>query len=423
MSIFGTYDWVISLSSSFFYILLIPVVYIFARRVLEFDIPSSIVSTLVIMTNGILAEGAIFGMSEPAAVFFFLTFLFFVRKKQHQYAYYLAGIIAGLAYLNRIESLIWIIIIVGLLFFRKFPKKDLQKLIMSFLVIVLPYWIYNFSKTGNPFFSLQSFIVLVVGTSSFTYYPYAESLYINPIIFIQTHFFEVLIKWIRNAWNFFWSFPQQLGMPLSLVFFIAWVFKKGDKKENFIKAYVIVSFFTLAGILFFMIPEIRFFAIFVPFIGYFGTFYFRTYIKPLSTTRIYYGLVIVYILINSIGLAVFVHETKNQTAYRYSEEEFIAIQKHFDEKAVIASNIWRGVGWYGKRKSVSLPKNIGDVNNVSNQYVEIDGIFLESSDLYHWLPVWDLGWRDIEKEAPLKIEDYVLVEKFPSGSLLYKKYK
>ncbi|HJZ24247.1 MAG TPA: glycosyltransferase family 39 protein, partial [Candidatus Babeliales bacterium] len=184
MSIFGTYDWVISLSSSFFYILLIPVVYIFARRVLEFDIPSSIVSTLVIMTNGILAEGAIFGMSEPAAVFFFLTFLFFVRKKQHQYAYYLAGIIAGLAYLNRIESLIWIIIIVGLLFFRRFPKKDLQKLIMSFLVIVLPYWIYNFSKTGNPFFSLQSFIVLVAGTSSFAYYPYAESLYINPIIFI-----------------------------------------------------------------------------------------------------------------------------------------------------------------------------------------------------------------------------------------------
>ena len=424
--IFGQSDQVITFFSVCFYFLIFPAVVLLAES-FNFGLVTAIVAGLILITNPLVLNSSLIGQPEIAGMILFSLFLgLFLRRSGHKY--FLIGLVAALAYLNRFESILWIIIFLFWFFVRNEKKnesfKNFKKVILVFVIFCLPWWIYVFSKTGNPFFSLQGAIGIPSGTITYPNALYAELEYIDPLKFVFTHPAEIFFKFIRYG-RFFWQRFLVVGSISHHLFllFLFWLLKKQSEEEETIKKPLILSFLSVSLASIFFTPEPRYLLFFFPVIILLGTRSFFQLIERFKKNNLIFYLLLIsfFVVLNTKSFFKFISDIQENNYYRYEKQELADLKKVFDGNSVLISNLPRLTGWYGDRKSLYLPKSPQDIDFIEKKYVKIDGIFLISSNLHPLLPVWRAGWEKILLDKPEKINNYYLKAVFESGSLLYLK--
>ena len=423
-AIFGYTDEIITLSSAIPYFLILPSFFLLSLKILKADLLSTSMGSLLLIVNPVVVESSLIGQPEPGAIVLFLLFLTFILWKKLKHNYVFAGLIAALAYFNRQESILWISVAVLWIYFIE--KRQIKHALMFFLAFIFasfPWWIYVASKVENPLFTLQGTLGIPAGTKTYPNFLYAEMYYVDPIRFIFEHPLEIFEKWAHQAWSFWRLFPLLAHIPLALAFFAVWLVERRDSEERKLKFIIITSFLAVLVFAFFYIPEIRYFIFFFPLVTLFGSKRFLEAISYVEKRKnIHLLLVIVFVVINSLGLVYSIRELRRQTSYRYERSELLHIRQSFSEDNVLISNLPRLVGWYSKKKVVTLPKEPSDIIKVEKIYgLKITGIYLVSPKLLVLLPVWERGWGEILKNKPKQLDGYTLVKTFSSGSLLYKK--
>jgi hypothetical protein len=208
------------------------VLYVLCRRLFQ----SAIVSTLLVL-GAFLAEGQVglarSGLTEPVALFFFLSALaVLISDRPPRFQAIAVGILAGLGYLNRTQSLFYTLplLIVGL-----FPQRDRPHAhwrawlaglgfgLLSMLLVISPWLIRNMVVTGAPTFSLDDTYNLLLGTEL----P-AETINSSSAP-VATAFFQylphILAKFTRNLHAGFFALRELLIVNrLVLIPFLAGMF-------------------------------------------------------------------------------------------------------------------------------------------------------------------------------------------------------
>lgn len=202
--IFGINDAAVTLVSGFFYILLIPLVYLFAKEM--FGIKVGLWAGMISLTSVVLVNYGMTGLTETMFTFLFTLSLFLLYKRVNPL---FIGFLLGLCYLTRYNLLF---IIPGLLWFmyKEYPnwKIDILKLVAVFTITVSPWGIRNISLVGNPLFSLQKYEIVMFNDVFKSYSLYRTFQPIEPINFIISHPISMIKKAIYGAGVLFVGIPR-----------------------------------------------------------------------------------------------------------------------------------------------------------------------------------------------------------------------
>ena len=183
----------------------------------------------------------------PSLFFILLSVYFFINKK-----YFLTGLFAGTAFLTRFLELpiLFVIIILFLTFFRKEKifLMNLFYIFIGFLVVVIPYLIFNYFMYQNIFYSFDLQLFLTKQTGWMYYEPF---------------------------WFYFVNLFRENVLFVFALFGIVIVFKKRDYKK-FTILFSFLAFFAFFS--FIAHKEVRFILLFLPYLcllssyGIFGVF-------------------------------------------------------------------------------------------------------------------------------------------------------
>ena len=149
-------------ASGFWFWLLIPLVYLFGRRVWGKE--AAWVAGILVLLDRTLLNYSISGLTEPAFMFFLTLSLFLAYSARHNWHMVVTGLFWGVAWLVRPEPLLFLLPTGLLIYFLSRNWRWMACSVIGIGVIMIPYWIWCALIFGNPFFELNS--VLLVGYSS-----------------------------------------------------------------------------------------------------------------------------------------------------------------------------------------------------------------------------------------------------------------
>ncbi len=166
--------------------------YLAAKKI--FDKSIAIIASIIIASSFIFFTISKELLVELPAVFLLLLgFYLYLRNK-----IFLSGILFGLAFLTKFPTLLFFIILLGTLFYqyiatKKIYFKNLFYITFGFLLIIAPYFIFNYFMYGNaifPLISAKHVIDNVIGCTVYNLRPYY---YYAPLLFRDNplHIFSI----------------------------------------------------------------------------------------------------------------------------------------------------------------------------------------------------------------------------------------
>ncbi|PIN86284.1 hypothetical protein COV19_05745 [Candidatus Woesearchaeota archaeon CG10_big_fil_rev_8_21_14_0_10_44_13] len=158
--LFGSSIAIAKLSSLFFYILMLVIIYLLSSRLYNRTV--GVISTLIVAVNATSIYSAGIIMRESVYFFFFvltITSLYFTFKKNEPKHYIASGILfAILTYINYLGLVFFGSIMLLFMFFIFFEKRDISKkglmmMVLAFAIIMVPLGLYTYDNFGKPFYS------------------------------------------------------------------------------------------------------------------------------------------------------------------------------------------------------------------------------------------------------------------------------
>ncbi len=426
--LFGLSDLSVIITSTLFFFLSIPAVYMLIKKLF----PSMIAffGTLFFISSPSVLYYSISGLRESMALFWMtlLLTLFLIDKEEKTWLYFIAGSVAGLLYLTRYNAIFFLAPILIYIYLTQKNEKFLclARFFISFAIIVTPWLWRNYLLVGNPFFSLQKFEVAMF-TSTYPGY----SLYMIPELlsvpkFVLSHFKDIFIKAIRGFGTFYITFPTPgfggIGRYV-MIFFIASIFHRFDKEQEkfrwLVYSMILLQMFALAFI--HHLP--RLFFIFVPFFAAFGVAFFVHLIENLKASALketlIYILTLTVLILAPLVQAINPFDRGSDMLY-YTQDQIKYIKSVSSRNGVIVTDIPDVVSWHADRVAVDIPVKPAMMEIIEDK-VPVQAIYL-SSILHQWEEVGK-GWLKIRDKKPTRFREYTLQHQFPDGSLLYVKEK
>lgn len=214
------------LYSYFFHFLTVLLIYFFALKLWPKNYTFAFLSSFIFLTNPILGFGTPYimlsGLNLGIDAFFFLLFLFVMYvwwKERKNWFLFLGGLVSGVAFLDRYNSGLFIVITFLVLAYLYLSKRD-QTLslkhslkifinkyfiyLSGFGVIVALLAIWNINTTGHAFLSINGLFQLLFDTKYNSFIdPWYKLEYIfstdNPLGFALLHPLPLLVKWFKYA--------------------------------------------------------------------------------------------------------------------------------------------------------------------------------------------------------------------------------
>ena len=413
--IFGINDAAVTLVSGFFYILLIPLVYLFAKEM--FGRKVGLLAGMISLTSVVLVNYGMTGLTETMFTFLFTLSLFLLYKRVNPL---FIGFLLGLCYLTRYNLLF---IIPGILWFiyKEYPnwKIDVLKLVAVFMITISPWWIRNFSLVGNPLFSLQKYEIAMFNDVFKSYSLYRTFQPIEPTNFIISHPISMIKKAIYGAGVLFVGIPRVIFNFFVSAIGIAGLFdiRREGKNFNFFVS-LLIMIFLQALALAIIHPLPRLFVPFVPVIIILASYKVVNIIdasRDVNIRRALIGIFVVLILFANIA-GIFINDYSHSSYVH--EEEIEYIKSIVGENEAMVTDVPWMVAWYCERTGIwfpvtyeSMKMHLPSVNYVYFSAREQTGSFRE---------------QNIEKEYidnPIFREDFKLIKEFNSGAVLFKKSK
>lgn len=237
----GTQDSTLALGSIIWFLLSLLLVYFVGVRLFSTRV-GFLAAALLLFAEPALATLGISGMSSAMAGFLLLAACYLLYRPTTEQLdpqtgqvetvwtervprrSFWAGVVAGLAYLTQLS--LWLLILPASIYLwitnPEQRGRHVALFLLGFILISLPYWIRNARLTGNPFFSLRMY-EMVMATRSYPgysfYRQYKEGQKPPRIVTLFVENAQQIVgKWVRNMRSGLISlltFPHPILMGLA----------------------------------------------------------------------------------------------------------------------------------------------------------------------------------------------------------------
>jgi len=423
---FPASDPVVAAASGFFYLITLFPLFLLAGEMAGKTV--AFCSCLLYIFSPLALFYSVSGMTEPMALFFMVLWIYLLLKAPEQgYSFFLlTGAVAGLFYLARYNAIVFLPLSCLYLWWSIKDKNRASKLMVylgGWLLLTSPWLWRNYALMGNPFFSLQSFEVVMFTPS----YP-AYTLYMLPQIadvgaFILQHPGELLIKIKEGLGSYRRGMldPAFTGTASFLAaFFIPALFSPRQSK---IKLLVVCCFLAQLSALVIIHYIPRLFFIFLPFYMIMSLGLLAHLLSYLKNPALKYAL------LGGITAAALLSSLpqwhKSNSRHNWPADYAPAIAdaaRQVSPEGVIISNDGHILSWYADRLALKMPVKWEQVKELE-KLAPVEAIWL--SNRFRWGNTPEAGneWLEIMRQKPPELGDYYLFAAYEDGSLLYLRKK
>lgn len=277
----GATDKMAGLASGIPFLLCAPLVYFYARRL--FGSGAALVALVLYATSVVLLQVSISGQ-EVSLLGLLLTAMFgtlylaYERPRSERLWVGVSGVLAGLCVLTKDLYIVAFVIAVSFLWLT-IPKRKWQAigiLTAAFIITTSPWLVRNWHLTGDPFFSLRKW-ELVMMTDTFPgqqAYREFERPYLTPTQFIVSKPRDLIKKAQRNL-TLLTGYVQNLPNPFILAFFLAAILHRfPDRAFEKLRQSIYLGVALLVAGLCLLTPRYQLLLPFVPSIIVISTGYF-----------------------------------------------------------------------------------------------------------------------------------------------------
>ncbi len=443
-AIFGPWDRAIALCTGAFFLLSVPILYLLGQR--AFSPTAAFIATLVYLLSDWVIQMSVSGLSEPLFVVLFLAMLYFAygsaQNPDSRSMPLLAGALAGLGYLTRYNTLLFVPLVAIYLYLTCKQRCWLRValFLMAWLVTTAPWMVRNLIFFNQPLFSMQQWAMLMQTPTHPRYSLWKQVTHPSIVLFLRQHWPEVVAKITNTLLDFYHNTPTDLsftgGSPYTLMLFVASLFWPIERPKAALRylvaAMVVVQLLGLTVL--HLIP--RLFFPFYPLFLLFGLDFLNTWLERLTagwgSPRLRHWLQTLAMAVTAILFALPTLEkmpdalrqgfyprllpVRNLVEYG---EDMNYLQTYTQADAVLLSDAMDLVSWYGDRTCIWTPVDLETVVQIEAQ-VAVEGIYL-TKRMFNWPE--DQVWYNIYLSQPEAILDgrYRLEKVFDNGSLFYRR--
>jgi len=431
-SLFGISDFSAAMSSAWFYLLSVPMVFLLARRL--FNNKIAWFASLLFMVDSKILYYSISGLTEPIFIFLLLFAFYVLSESSGPKQFFFAGAVLGLARLVKIHAVFFLIpfLLYAWLFEKKSGLRNTLSMLAGFVVLSVPEIIRGYVIFGDPIFSGYS-----MGIYHFKYSSdqLAGSLTAGSLPnWWQTIFGNLpsFVKhYLSNLDRHYHLFVLSLK-PFLMAFFIAGVLRwYADRKLNLLKTTLFLSIgIELLALSVSTQPE-RYFHYFIPFMLIFSLefmvdLFFRIQFKSGLIRAAAAGGMVVFLCYSFVLNFHMVLQAdglgSRKTGFDLARQ---ILRKHTRPGDIILSD-FSELSWPADRKMITLPLGFDGLKQVESR-VEISAIMLTNTrqgKLKIFEGDFMKDWRDALDNPPKRIGRYHLAGIFTDKNekaVLYKK--
>lgn len=408
----GSSDRAVALTSIFFFVATLLLVYLIARRCFSDHV--GIFAMLLCLVCVPLLDQAVSGL-ETCLLGFLVTLLFglmLLRERsdvpEHRRWPLAMGIVAGLCYLTRFEAFI-LLLVVLFYWWRSEPKRCGRPMLLvaiPFLILVMPWIIRNSIIARGPFISLQSY-ELIMRTD---FYP-AQTLYRTyrnvPHIPVIEAFRQNtdMFKKMNQGVIAFYSNITQLPNPFVMPFFVAGLVLGSIRRRHALTQWCLALSLLLYGMVIGLyMPLPRLVMPYAPLIALLATVWLSQLVEEYLQDRVEsirafgsrlrflgrrgslnyddlqarlrYIALLAWVFIASYPLLNLLFVTP-----AVSEHPVVATCKALQQQPahLIATDLPTMVAWYGDKTALLLPQNDLELGALTDANLGPDGLYLSPS--------------------------------------------
>jgi 4-amino-4-deoxy-L-arabinose transferase-like glycosyltransferase len=384
--LFGLNDFSVVLVNGLFYILLIPMTYLFIREFSKDEFLALIVSACIGLSNAFL-KMSIIGSSD--IVYTSLVMFFFYIYIKYPEKIFILGLLAGLLWLTRLNAvfLISALVVIDYKPF-KFDKENLKRLgffIIGLFLIILPAIIRNYMVSGSAVSSMNSPMLFTKSYPGF--YLWTQVNYISPWKFIINHPVEFYEKFTNLFFNLLGDFRYFFGYGLISVMILGLcVPLKDEVHRRFRKVIALTALLQTIVIASTVSPEARYYMFLVPPVVTFFLIFLKSIRLRYLKSMAYFSIVALIIIFSSIGF------WQDGKIINYYKQLGDMVKGATNKDSIIASDMAWGISWYADRRAVWLPYDLDTMDKISKT-IPITYVFLSIDLTRPLVPYKDNIWQ------------------------------
>ncbi|MGC2061581.1 MAG: glycosyltransferase family 39 protein [Thermodesulfovibrionales bacterium] len=384
--LFGPNDFAVVLLSGLFYILFVIFTFLFARELTGGD-NAALFTSLCAALSAIFLSWSIGGSSD--IVYSALLYFFFYVYTTYPEKVFLHGLIVGVLYLTRANT-VFLIPALVLVDFNPFIKrtnwKRLAVFITSLILVVAPYLTRNLSFTGLV--SSVNSSGLVMFTKSYPGYTYWTQLTAVPAWeFIKTHPGEFYVKIINALYALAADFKGSFGVVLLILMAVGLLVPLKEERQKRTRKIILSAIVIQTFVVVPISPEARYYMYFVPIILSF-VFIAVGQISEKIFRMACCVLILSLVIVSSAGF------WKTSKQFNFYQLLGDVVKAETEKKDIIASDIAWELSWYADRRTVWLPYDLEMMKKISES-VPVNYVFLSIYLSRQLVPYKDNIWQQL----------------------------
>lgn len=255
------------LVSGIFFALLLPLAYVFGRKLANRT--TGISAAVILLCLPEMWDYSLHGLTEMTFAFLFTLLVYGLHSGLNPM---LLGIVFGLCYLTRYNAFIYLPLLAWyLLIVERWKWRESALFGAGCILVTAPWLVRNLALTGNPFFSLQK-IEIAKYTNAFPgYSAYLVFETVGPVFMLTRHAGEVFEKYLRGLNILVAEIPSLIHPALMALFFGGLLAFRLPRRVRFLLYTIILILALQTHVLALTHPLIRLFTPLVPAIVLFAT--------------------------------------------------------------------------------------------------------------------------------------------------------
>lgn len=398
--LFGVSDFSVLLFSETFFVLLVLVTFLLARKL--YGNLVGMVSAIAVAASQNLLNYGTSGASEVLYSFLVVAAVYLVclNKKWVDFVFFVSLI---LIYLTKPQGIVFIGALLLLWFLMRFSWKmglTYFGILIFGILMIDKIVLYPLS------FKLPVYPIVTRGVQALMQYSpttaVSDALRGQPPDVVGLS--QIAKKTFYNLYNFYKLLPEIASPYLWGLFVFGLLIKFKKKETNLFRLFVllgIVGTFLLAAL---TIPFYRYLHPVIPFVYILASLALVWMVRKLFSNRkivifASFTLIIFFLVGQTLGVIFldsrFVRNTHNMTKAPVYVKLSHILRDNTDQNQVIVTNLDTWGSWYGERKTVWFPLEPGQLINSSTGEIPFDGIFLTSYLINDENYYMGDGWREI----------------------------